>query len=65
MAQGRLWLHSPRPTQTDVVFVLEESKREFDLDSLTENLMLMIWPFVVGLYELKTTNNLTKRLSST
>ena len=50
--------------KTDVVFVLEESKREFDLDSLTENLMLMMLPFIVGLFELKTTNNLTKRLSS-
>lgn len=50
--------------KTDVVFVLEGARREFDLNFLTENLMLMMLPFIVGLYELKTTNNLTKRLSS-
>ena len=50
--------------QVDFVSVLEESKREFDLDPLTENLMLMMLPFIVRLYELKATNNLTMRLSS-
>ena len=48
---------------TDVVFVLEEARREFDLESLTESLMSMMLPFVVGLYELKTSKDLTKRLS--
>ena len=43
--------------KTDIVFVSEESRRESDLDSLTENLMLMMSPFIVGLYELKTTNS--------
>ena len=50
--------------KTDIVFVLEESRREFGLGSLTEKLWLMMLPSLVGLYELKTTNNLTNRLSS-
>ncbi len=50
--------------KTDVVFLLEEAKSEYNLDSLSENLMLMLLPFIVGLYELKTTENLEQRLSS-
>ena len=36
-----------------VVFVLEESMGEYDLDSLFKSLMLMLLPFIVRLYELK------------
>ncbi len=50
--------------KTTMVFLLEEAKSEYNLDSLSENLMLMMLPFVVGLYELKTTKNLEQRLSS-
>ena len=50
--------------KTTVVFLLEEAKSEYNLDSLSENLMLMMLPFVVGLYELKTTKDLEERLSS-
>ena len=50
--------------KTNVVFLSEEAKSEYDLDSLPENLMLMMLPFVVGLYELKTTKNLEQCLSS-
>ncbi|KAL0049592.1 hypothetical protein WJX82_005570 [Trebouxia sp. C0006] len=40
-----------------------EAKSAYNLDSLSENLMLMMLPFVVGLYELKTTKDLEERLS--
>lgn len=44
--------------KTDVVFLLEEARSEYQLNSLSENLMLIMLPFVVGLYELKTTKDL-------
>lgn len=50
--------------KADVVFVLDEAT-QYDLNALSENVMLMMLPLIVGLYELKTTSNLTKLLSST
>lgn len=50
--------------KTTVAFLLEEAKTEYNLNSSSDILMLMMLPFVVGLYELKTTENLEQRLSS-